>query len=232
MTTDCADPDVGNNVDFACPFKSVESVVELRFVRYTPRMQADLLLRGGTICDGSGAPAMTGDVAVGDGRIVAVGRFNGRARRVVDVDGLIVAPGFINVHTHYDAQITWDGLCTPSCWHGVTSVVVGNCGFALAPCRPTERDRVLRMLEHVEGMPYESLRAGVTWDWESIPEYIAMLSRQRLGPNVGVLLGHSAIRATPAEGASPDRRCAGLRAARPAFYLPRGWRRFRLALRG
>jgi N-acyl-D-aspartate/D-glutamate deacylase len=158
-------------------------------------MQADLLLRGGTICDGSGVPAMTGDVAVADGRIVAVGRLDGRARRVVDVDGLIVAPGFIDVHTHYDAQITWDGLCTPSCWHGVTSVVVGNCGFALAPCRPTERDRVLRMLEHVEGMPYESLRAGVTWDWESIPEYIAMLSRQRLGPNVGVLLGHSAMRA-------------------------------------
>src|SRR5215813_4380534 len=124
-------------------------------------MQADLLLRGGTICDGSGKPATAGDVAVAGGRIIAVGRYEGTARRTIDVGGLIVAPGFIDVHTHYDAQITWDGLCTPSCWHGVTAVVMGNCGFALAPCRPAERERVLRMLEHVEGMPYESLRDGV-----------------------------------------------------------------------
>jgi N-acyl-D-aspartate/D-glutamate deacylase len=158
-------------------------------------MQADLLLRGGTICDGSGEPATTGDVAVSDGRIVAVGAFDAGARRIVDVGGLIVAPGFVDVHTHYDAQITWDGLCTPSCWHGITSVVLGNCGFALAPCRPEGRERLLRMLEHVEGMPYESLRAGVTWQWESIPEYVDMLSQRRLGPHVGVLLGHSAIRA-------------------------------------
>jgi N-acyl-D-aspartate/D-glutamate deacylase len=162
--------------------------------RYVLRMRADVLLRGGTICDGSGAPAATGDLAIADGHIVAVGRFDGAARRVVDVGGLIVAPGFIDVHTHYDAQVTWDSLCTPTCWHGVTSVVIGNCGFALAPCRPAARDSLLRMLEHVEGMPYESLRAGVTWDWETIPEYVAMLERRGLGPNVGVLLGHSAIR--------------------------------------
>ena len=158
-------------------------------------MAVDLVLRSGTICDGSGAPASTGDIAVDGGRIVAVGRFDGSARRTVDVGGLIVAPGFIDVHTHYDAQITWDGLCTPSCWHGVTSVVLGNCGFALAPCRPAGRERLLRMLEHVEGMPYESLRAGVRWEWESIPEYLQMLARRKLGPHVGVLLGHSAIRA-------------------------------------
>jgi N-acyl-D-aspartate/D-glutamate deacylase len=157
-------------------------------------MPADLVLRGGTICDGSGAGATTGDVAIEGGRIVAVGRFDGSARRVIDVGGLIVAPGFIDVHTHYDAQLTWDGLCTPSCWHGVTSVVVGNCGFGLAPCRPPARDRLLRMLEHVEGMPYDSLRAGVVWDWTSIPAYLRMLERRDLGPHVGVLLGHSAIR--------------------------------------
>src|SRR5499425_686984 len=160
-----------------------------------PDMPTDLVLRGGTICDGSGAPAPTGDVAIADGRIVGVGRFDGSAHRVIDVGGLIVAPGFIDVHTHYDAQLTWDGLCTPSCWHGVTSVVVGNCGFALAPCRRSARDSALRMLEHVEGMPYESLRAGVAWDWETVPEYLQMLERRALGLNVGVLLGHSAIRA-------------------------------------
>jgi N-acyl-D-aspartate/D-glutamate deacylase len=159
------------------------------------RMHVDLVLRGGTICDGSGAPGASGDLAIDGGRIVASGRFDGTAHRDIDVGGLIVAPGFIDVHTHYDAQITWDGLCTPSCWHGVTSVVLGNCGFALAPCRPDARDRLLRMLEHVEGMPYESLRAGVTWEWESIPEYAQMLARRRLGPHVGMLLGHSAIRA-------------------------------------
>src|SRR5262245_64361930 len=152
-------------------------------------MHADLVLRGGTICDGSGSPAATGDVAVSGRHIVGVGRFSGSARREIDVSGLIVAPGFIDVHTHYDAQITWDGLCTPSCWHGVTTVVVGNCGFALAPCRVEWRDRLLRMLEHVEGMPYASLRAGVDWQWESIPEFLSMLAGQRLGPHVGVLLG-------------------------------------------
>src|SRR5215471_15458407 len=159
-----------------------------------PDMPADLVLRGGTICDGSGAPAPTGDVAVADGRIVGVGRFDGSAHRVIDVGGLIVAPGFIDVHTHYDAQLTWDGLCTPSCWHGVTSVVVGNCGFALAPCRAGDRERLLGILEHVEGMPRESLRAGIRWAWESVPEYLAGLRDASLGPNVGALIGHSALR--------------------------------------
>src|SRR4029450_6979615 len=158
-------------------------------------MQADLLLRGGTICDGSGEPATTGDVAVSDGRIVAVGAFDAGARRIVDVGGLVVAPGFVDVHTHYDAQVTWDGLLTPSCWHGVTTAVIGNCGFGLAPCRPAERERLLRMLEHVEGMPYASLAAGVAWDWETAPEYLAMLGARPLGPNVAALLGHSTIRA-------------------------------------
>ncbi len=157
-------------------------------------MRVDLVLRGGTVCDGSGTPARIADVVVAGGRILGTGRFDGIAGRIIDVAGLIVAPGFIDVHTHYDAQITWDGLCTPSCWHGITTVVIGNCGFALAPCRPGDRDRLLRMLEHVEGMPYESLRAGVSWTWESIAEYLRALASSRLGPNVGGLLGHSAIR--------------------------------------
>src|SRR5262249_23782700 len=154
----------------------------------------DLVLRGGRVCDGTGAPARTADVAIDGGRIAAIGRIETAARRTLDVDGLIVAPGFIDVHTHYDAQVTWDRLCTPSCWHGITSVVVGNCGFSLAPCRSVDRERLLRMLEHVEGMPFEALRAGVAWEWESFPEYVGMLAARPLGPNVGALVGHSAIR--------------------------------------
>src|SRR5437899_9716970 len=155
----------------------------------------DLVLRGGRVCDGSGAPARDADVGIDAGRVVAVGRVDGAARRTLDVRGLIVAPGFVDVHTHYDAQVTWDRLCTPSCWHGVTSVVIGNCGFALAPCRPSDRERLLRMLEHVEGMPFASLQAGVAWEWESFAEYVRALGARPLGVNVGALLGHSALRA-------------------------------------
>jgi N-acyl-D-amino-acid deacylase len=170
----------------------------------------DLLLRGGTVCDGTGAPARIADVAIDGGRIVAVEHTDVAARRVIDATGLVVAPGFIDVHTHYDAQVTWDGLCTPSCWHGVTTVVVGNCGFALAPCRTRDRERLLGILEHVEGMPRASLRAGIRWGWESVPEYLAGLRGASLGPNVGVLIGHSAVRlfamaeAADERGASED----------------------------
>jgi len=155
----------------------------------------DLVLRGGRVCDGTGTPARDADVAIDAGRIVAVGRVETTARRTLDVGGLVVAPGFVDVHTHYDAQVTWDGLCTPSCWHGVTTVVIGNCGFALAPCRVADRERLLRMLEHVEGMPFASLAAGVAWDWESFPDYLRTLRARPLGLNVGALLGHSALRA-------------------------------------
>src|SRR5947208_13928353 len=150
---------------------------------------------GGRVCDGSGGPAGDADVGIEAGRVVAIGRTVGAARRTLDVRGLIVAPGFVDVHTHYDAQVTWDRLCTPSCWHGVTSVVIGNCGFALAPCRPSDRERLLRMLEHVEGMPFESLCAGIAWEWESFAEYVRALGARPLGMNVGALLGHSALRA-------------------------------------
>jgi N-acyl-D-aspartate/D-glutamate deacylase len=165
----------------------------------------DLVLRGGSVCDGTGAPARTADVAIDGGRIAEVGRVTAQARRVLDVAGLVVAPGFVDVHTHYDAQITWDPLCTPSCWHGVTTVVLGNCGFSLAPCRSGDRDRLLRMLEHVEGMPLESLRTGIRWSWESVPEYLDMLRTTRLGLNVGALAGHSALRVFVMGEAAYDR---------------------------
>ena len=154
----------------------------------------DLLLRGGVVCDGTGTPPRTTDVAIDGGRIVSLDRAEGPARRVIDVDGLVVAPGFIDVHTHYDAQVTWDGLCTPSSWHGVTTVVLGNCGFALAPCRADDRERLLGILEHVEGMSRESLRAGIRWSWESVPGYLDALRATALGPNVAALIGHSALR--------------------------------------
>jgi N-acyl-D-aspartate/D-glutamate deacylase len=165
----------------------------------------DLVLRGGSVHDGTGAPARTADVALDGGRVVDVGRVTAAARRTLDAGGLAVAPGFVDAHTHYDAQVTWDGLCTPSPWHGVTTVVIGNCGFALAPCRAADRERLCRLLEHVEGMPFESLRTGIRWDWESVPEYLAMLGRARLGPNVAALAGHSALRVFVMGEAAYDR---------------------------
>jgi N-acyl-D-amino-acid deacylase len=169
------------------------------------RVKVDLVLRGGTLCDGTGLDARTADVVIHEGRILGTGRWDGPCDREIDVSGLVVAPGFVDVHTHYDAQVTWDGLLTPSCWHGVTTAVIGNCGFALAPCRPAERERVLRMLEHVEGMTYASLAAGVAWDWETVPEYLALLRRTALGPNVAALIGHSTLRSYVLGDASYER---------------------------
>ena len=156
-------------------------------------MQYDLLIKNGFLVNGSGAPGYTGDVAVAAGEIVALGKVDGRAAETIDAAGLVVAPGFIDVHTHYDAQLFWDPLATPSVWHGFTSVFMTNCGFGLAPCRPEDRDYITRMLAKVEGMPLASLGAGVPWTWESFPEYLDALGR-RLGVNVMTLAPHSTIR--------------------------------------
>src|SRR5271169_2893879 len=121
------------------------------------RTMHDVIIRGADICDGTGAQRRRGDVAVRDGRIVEVGRVDGSARRSIDAAGLALAPGFIDLHTHYDCQVSWDRALTPSCWHGVTTVVMGNCGFTIAPCRPTDRELLMRMLLYVEGMPTEAL---------------------------------------------------------------------------
>ena len=157
-------------------------------------MALDLVIRGGTIIDGTGAPRYQADVAVAQGKIVEIGKVREGAARVIDGAGLVVAPGFIDPHTHYDAQICWDPLITCSSWHGVTTVVMGNCGVGLAPCKPAERDVAAWNLVHVEAIPYEVLNQGITWDWETFPDYMNAAQRRGLGINVGFLAALSPFR--------------------------------------
>jgi N-acyl-D-aspartate/D-glutamate deacylase len=148
----------------------------------------DLLITNGTLVDGTGAPARRADVAVAGGSIAAIGELAAStARQTIDATDLVVAPGFIDPHTHYDAQICWDGALTPSSWHGVTSVVMGNCGVGIAPCRPAAREIAMRDLVNVEAIPFEVLDAGITWDWESFPEYMAAAARRRPALNLAFL---------------------------------------------
>jgi len=155
---------------------------------------SDLVIRGGTVVDGTGAPARRADVAISNGRITAVGDVKERGTREIDAGGLVVAPGFIDVHTHYDAQYTWDLYATSSIWHGVTTTVIGNCGFAIAPCRPADRELIMRTLVKVEGMSLAAMRAGITWGFQTFPEYLDHLERCNPSLNVATLLGHSTIR--------------------------------------
>lgn len=160
-------------------------------------MAFDLVVKNGWIVDGTGMPKFFGDVAVKDGQIAEVGQIDRAepAARVIDADGQTVAPGFLDVHTHYDAQLTWDPLATSSCWQGITSIVITNCGFAVAPVRPEGRDYVMRMLAKVEGMSLPALQQGLRWEWETYPEYLnALGTTVPLGLNVGSLFGHTTLR--------------------------------------
>ena len=157
-------------------------------------MTLDLLVRGADVVDGSGAPRFRADVGVAGGRIAEIGRIRAPAKRIMDGDGLILAPGFIDGHTHMDAQVAWDPLGSCSCWHGVTSVIMGNCGFALAPCRPGEREWIARCLEAVEDIPTSAMMAGIDWSWESFPDYLATVEALPKAINYGAYLGHSALR--------------------------------------
>jgi N-acyl-D-aspartate/D-glutamate deacylase len=159
-------------------------------------MDFDLVIRGGTVVDGTGRPAVRGDVGIRGGRIAAVGEVKGAAAQTVDAGGLVVAPGFIDVHTHYDAQVMWDRMLTISPWHGVTTVVMGNCGFGVAPTRPDHRDLIMRTLEKVEGMSLAALEAGLgeAWPFETFPEYLDAVERRGTALNVAVLLGHTPLR--------------------------------------
>src|SRR5580765_8640048 len=154
----------------------------------------DLVIDNAVVHDGLGGAPREGGVAVSGGRITAVGGDLGAARERVDARGLALAPGIVDIHTHYDAQLTWDPFATPSTALGVTTVVIGNCGFTIAPCRPANRDLVVRNLTHVEGMSLEAMRAGIQWDFESYPEYLASLERRGLVPNVASFVGHSSVR--------------------------------------
>jgi len=154
----------------------------------------DLVIRDATLLDGLGSPPRRGGVAVKDGRIVEIGRILGATREAVDADGLALMPGIIDNHTHYDAQLTWDPWASPSPALGVTTAVIGNCGFTIAPCRARDRDLVMKNLTQVEGMSLEVLRAGVRWDFETVPQYLDTLERRGSALNVAVFVGHSSIR--------------------------------------
>jgi len=156
-------------------------------------MAYDVVIKGGRIYDGSGLPSYFGDVAINGDRIVEVGRINESARRVVNAEGLAVSPGFIDFHTHMDAQLLWDPLATSSCFHGVTTLIPGNCGLSLAPCRAQDRDNVIGSFVRVEAMPSQVLRQAVKWEWTSFPQYLDRL-QEKLGVNVAALMGHCAVR--------------------------------------
>lgn len=156
-------------------------------------MSADLVIRGGTVVDGSGAAGRRADVAVTDGTISAIGE-GLDAEQELDASGQVVTPGFIDIHSHYDAQVFWDPALTPSSFHGVTSVVAGNCGFSIAPCRPEHRALLARTLQHVEDMNLATLEAGIPWDFETFPEYLDSVARHGTGLNYGVYVGHTAVR--------------------------------------
>jgi len=156
----------------------------------------DLKIEGGTIVDGTGAPGFVGDLGIRDGRVVALGTAPEAARRTIDARGRVVAPGFVDIHTHYDAQVLWDPLLTISPWHGVTTAIMGSCGFGVAPTRPEGRKLILRTLERVEGMSLAALEAGLGehWPFETFPEYLAAIEQRGTAINVGAMIGHTPTR--------------------------------------
>ncbi len=157
-------------------------------------MAYDLVIRNGTLVDGSGAEPVRADVAVQGDRIAAVGDVDGLADRSIDADGMLVTPGFIDIHTHLDAQICWDPIGSSPCWHGVTSVVMGNCGMTFAPCKPEDREYLARLMESVEDIPAASIMEGLPWNWESYGDYLDALESLPKGINVGGMVGHCAVR--------------------------------------
>ncbi|MGA0599342.1 N-acyl-D-amino-acid deacylase family protein [Caulobacter sp. KR2-114] len=154
----------------------------------------DLIIKGGEIVDGTGADRFRGDVGVKDGRIVAVGKVEGTASRVIDADGAIVTPGFVDIHTHYDGQVSWDAMLAPSSLNGVTSAAMGNCGVGFAPARADKHDFLIRLLEGVEDIPGTALHEGLSWDWESFPDYLDALSRRAYAIDIGAHMPHAPLR--------------------------------------
>ena len=153
----------------------------------------DLVIKNGRIVDGSGLPAYLGDIAINDGRICKIGKVDGEAKQSVEAAGKVIAPGFIDPHTHFDAQLLWDGACKPALEHGVTTVVPGNCSLSLAPLKAEHRKKLVGMFNQIEEMPLKAFDEGVTWDWETFPEFVERLKRD-LTVNVAPLVGHSVLR--------------------------------------
>lgn len=157
-------------------------------------MTHDLVIRNGFVIDGSGSPGREGDVAIDDGKITAVGKVAGKGREEIDAKGEIVTPGFVDVHTHYDGQVTWGDALTPSSIHGVTTAIMGNCGVGFAPCRDEDHDRLIRLMEGVEDIPFPVLSTGLPWNWESFPDYLDSLSGKQFDIDFGAQLPHAALR--------------------------------------
>lgn len=158
----------------------------------------DLIVRGGTIVDGTGAAPFVGDIAIQDGKIAQIGFVGAKdseARNVIDAEGKIVTPGFVDIHTHYDGQATWDSLLTPTAWHGVTTLVMGNCGVGFAPVAPGKQEFLIGLMEGVEDIPGTALHEGITWDWETFPEYLDSLDRREYAMDIGTQVPHGAVRA-------------------------------------
>src|SRR5512138_512188 len=173
--------------------------------RRGPAVTFDLVVRGGRVADGTGMPSFTADVAVRDGRIVRIGRVTEPSRRTIDADGCVVAPGFIDVHTHYDAQLHWEPTASPASWHGVTTVLTGNCGFTLAPAKREDVGWLAQMLSRVEGMSADALAQGLRWTGGSFGQFLHALDG-RIAVNMGAYVGHSAIRRHVMGDAASERR--------------------------
>jgi N-acyl-D-aspartate/D-glutamate deacylase len=154
----------------------------------------DLVIRGGTVFDGTGADGRTADVAIDAGRIAVVGKVASAGRRELDADGALVTPGFVDVHAHYDGQATWDSQLAPSSWHGVTTLIAGNCGVGFAPVRERDHDRLISLMEGVEDIPGAALHEGIRWNWESFPEFLDALERRPRDVDLGVLVPHGPVR--------------------------------------
>lgn len=155
----------------------------------------ELVVKGGTVIDGTGGPSGTADVAIDGGRITEIGRVEGPCRKEIDADGLLVLPGWVDIHTHYDGQVTWDPEVSPSSWHGVTTVVMGNCGVGFAPVRPGAEGFLIELMEGVEDIPGTALHEGIDWQWESFGEYLDALDRSPRAIDVAAQVPHAALRA-------------------------------------